>query len=57
VVEDDTADLVVGEDVFLEVRLIDILYFIAPEFRVLVIEDLLFLVPLCHVASPCTCVE
>ena len=57
VIEDDAADLFVGEDVFLEVRLIDVLHLIAPEFRVLVIEDLLFLVPFCHVDSPCTCVE
>jgi hypothetical protein len=56
VVEHDTADLVVGEDVFLEVRLVHVLDFIAPEFRVLVIEDPLFLVPLGHDMSPCTCV-
>ena len=54
VIEDDPAHLVVGEDVLLQVGLVDVLHLVAPEFRVLVIEDPLFLIPLGHVASPCT---
>jgi hypothetical protein len=47
-VEIDPANLVIGEDVLLEIRLHDILEIELPELRMLVIQNLLVLVPFCH---------
>jgi len=47
----DPADLFVGENIFLQIRFGDILQFIAPEFSMLVVQDLLVLIPFSHVGN------
>ncbi len=52
VVEIDPADLVIGEDILLEIRLLDVLEIELPELGMLVIQHLLVPVPFCHVSTP-----
>jgi hypothetical protein len=48
----DPADLVKGENILLEIRLLDILQVIAPEAGMLMIQHFFFLVPLGHFSAP-----
>jgi len=52
VVEIDPADIVIGKDILLEVRLRNLLEIKFPKVRMLVIEYLFVFVPFCHLSGP-----